>query len=61
METVRSGTLTDLMPRLTRQITVRVSEELYKLIVDDSTLHGRTDGQTIRFRLELAYGLRTPE
>lgn len=35
-----------------------MSEELYELLVQDAEENGRGLGQTIRFRLELAYGLR---
>jgi hypothetical protein len=45
----------------TRQVVVRLSARLHDLIVSDAEANGRTVAQTVRFRLEHAYGLRDSE
>jgi hypothetical protein len=47
--------------RFPRQVAFRVTEELYEQIAKDAADNGRSIGQTIRFRLEHAYGLRDGE
>ena len=49
-----SGYHPDVAP-LTRQITVRVTDELFKRIEQDARDNGRSPAQTIRFHLERAF------
>ena len=47
--------LSDRRKELTRQLVVRVDEELYETLERDAELNGRTIAQSVRFKLrELA-------
>lgn len=48
----------DVAAPFTRQVVVRMSDDLYRLLEDDAHANGRTKAQTVRFHLERAYGLR---
>ena len=44
-----------------RMMSLRFTDELLEAIERDSRANGRTPAQTVRFRLEQAYGLRDGE
>lgn len=41
--------------RLTRQMMVRISEEMYRALVEDAEANGRTVAQSVRFILSKSW------
>ncbi len=47
----RRWALNDRCKELTRQLVVRVDDDLYRALEQDAEAHGRTIAQSVRFKL----------